>query len=399
MTYPLARTTEEVLRYLELHPCVNCGSPDFGLDSVVFSDGSELVRRYAGACATCGAPREFLFRVPAQPLSPAPDGYTRFGGLEPSELLDAGEWIELSDDYAQGYPADPALIPPADLPRVRRRLAYALAALDEVVKFAPPGADTVPEAALWTDRGRALWQRDPARFRLPAIDAYRDAYRDLIELLRRAAANSGPVGPAVSGEAPAGAASSAGAAGHGPVSLALPRPPDGPVTDRTTGLRRLSEAQLHWAARQLIAAEPLLHLADPHRAAAHLGWREASQQDYPGGLAVDPQLGLSGELGSELGLDDDEQGVQSITLALCDVARPPSAATAEFCGDVFALAVRTLTDKLGAPTAVEPGGSPQVRWQLADVTLVLRLSPVTVELTGYRTADFDDLLRNVAQEQ
>jgi len=393
VTYPLARTTEEALRYMELHPCANCGATDFGLDSVLFSDGSQLIRRYAGACAACGSAREFLFRVPAQPLPPAPDGYARFGGPEPSELLDAGEWIELSDAYGQGYPADPALIPPADLPRVRRRLAYALAGLDEAAKFVPPGADTVPEGALWTDSGRALWQHDPDRFRLSVIDAYRGTYRDLIERLRLSAA--GPSGY----PHPAGPNSSAGSTGvAGPGSLALPRPADGPVTDPATGLRRLSEEQLRWAARQLIAAEPLLHLADPHRAAAQLGWREASRQAYPGGLAVDPGLGLSGEQGSELGLDDDEQGVQSVTLALCDLTRPPSPAAAEYRTDVFALAARTLSDELGAPTATEPGTSPQVRWRMPDVTLLLRRSPVTVELTGYRTVDYDQLLRRAAEE-
>jgi hypothetical protein len=65
--------------------------------------------------------------------------------------------------------------------------AYALAALDEAAKFVPPGIGSVPESALWTESGRALWQREPDRFRLAVIDAYRDVYRDLITSLNPAA--------------------------------------------------------------------------------------------------------------------------------------------------------------------------------------------------------------------
>jgi hypothetical protein len=182
VTVPLARTSEEAHLFMDLNRCA-CGQAAFGRDSVLLSDGSQLLRRYAGACPGCGAKREFVFRVPDRPVPPAPRREVRFGSDEPSELVDAGQWMWIADSYAGLHSADPGQIPPAELPRARADLAYAAAAMDEVAKFVPAGADAVPESALWTERGRELYRREPYRFRLSTIDAVRDTYRRLLARL------------------------------------------------------------------------------------------------------------------------------------------------------------------------------------------------------------------------
>lgn len=402
MTYPLARTPEEALRYLELHPCEVCGSVDFGLDSVLFSDGGQTVRRYAGRCAGCGTEREFLFRVPAEPVPPAPPGYARFGGPEPSELLDPGQWLALADSYGQGYPADLAQLAPADVPRARRRLAYALAALDEAAKFIPAGADAVPESALWTDSGRALWQREPYRFRLPVIDAYRDTYRDLLTTLIRAdpPAEAPPPPPATvtpTNGTPTNGTPTSGAGTDGAGSTG--RVPVAPVvTDAETGLRRLSGEEMRHVARLLARAEPLLRLAEPRWAAEQFGWRPAPEQPYGGALAVDAGFGLPGPANAELGLDLGHRGVQAATVWLCERVAAPSTAGDRFCQDVFAIASRELSAEFGRPTSSEPGARPRISWRLGEVTLTLMLTMVTVMLTAKRNADLDALAAQVGDE-
>jgi hypothetical protein len=93
-----------------------------------------------------------------------------FGGPEPSELLDPGEWLVVADLAANRAPA-------AD----QADFALAAAAIDEVLKFIPDGADEVPEAALRGGTGREAYAREPGRFRRRRLEAVAAAYRDLAE--------------------------------------------------------------------------------------------------------------------------------------------------------------------------------------------------------------------------
>ncbi len=167
---------------MTLTPCT-CGQRRFPLDSMLLSNGDELLRRYAANCPDCGQPREFLFRLPDEPEPRVARDQVWFGGDQPSELIDAGQWMWVAERYAGLHPADPRAMPPDELPRARADLAFAVAAMDEAAKFVPPGADAVPETAVWSDRGREEYRREPFRFRRAAIDAVRDAYRgDLARL-------------------------------------------------------------------------------------------------------------------------------------------------------------------------------------------------------------------------
>jgi hypothetical protein len=77
----------------------------------------------------------------------------------PSRLVDAGQWLlaslELAED-ARAFMEDPNA--------AYDRLRAAAAAVDEILKFLPPGVDAVPDGAFWTDDGLALRAAQPEWF-------------------------------------------------------------------------------------------------------------------------------------------------------------------------------------------------------------------------------------------
>lgn len=173
---PLARTPHEAHLYLDLRPC-DCGETRFNRASVVvpLADGG-LGRRYAALCPGCGRHREFLFRLPDEPLEERA-GEFRYGGPEPSRLLDPGEWLLAADRLSADRPADLAALPDDERRRARDRLAAAAAAVEEALKFAPAGADEIPGGALCSRLGLGLYARDPDRFRVEVLTELRDGYR------------------------------------------------------------------------------------------------------------------------------------------------------------------------------------------------------------------------------
>ena len=167
-SYAIARTRDEVLLYLELHPCLDCGTVETSWEDGLAQVDDELVITYAGSCPGCGAEREYLFGLPQRET---PGDFPNFGGPEPSELLDAGQWLAVADRAAGSVAVD-------DRSEVAEAvMAIARAAVAEVVKFIPPGADVVPEDAFWTCAGRDIREAEPGRFRLERLLVVRDSYR------------------------------------------------------------------------------------------------------------------------------------------------------------------------------------------------------------------------------
>lgn len=160
----LARTSAEAHLAMDLTPCA-CGETQFPRDSAVVRLGEELCSRYRGACARCGAARELVFRIPEDVMMPVP-GEVRFGGAEPSELLDPGEWLAVADVHAKRGTGT--------------GLVTAIAALEEVLKFAPAGAERVPETAFTSERGRAVLAAEPGRFRVARLEIVLKTYRELL---------------------------------------------------------------------------------------------------------------------------------------------------------------------------------------------------------------------------
>jgi hypothetical protein len=159
------RTSAEAHIYMDQRPCT-CGDIELDRQSAVMADGDVLCSRYFGKCRTCGTMREFIFELP--PKQRPIGTQVEFGGSDPSRLLDPGEWMAISEYYAKLDPGTPD------------DLDIARAALEEVIKFVPPGADSVPDDAFWSARGRAVRDREPGRFRRARLEAVVEAYRKLL---------------------------------------------------------------------------------------------------------------------------------------------------------------------------------------------------------------------------
>jgi hypothetical protein len=138
MPFAVARTRDEAMLYLELHPCEDCGSVETDWEHGLEEFDGELAISYAGRCTSCGAERYYQFGLPERETITGV--FPNFGGAEASELLDAGEWLRVADLSASEVPAD-------DRAAAVRVLSVAQAAVEEVLKFIPPGRDEVPEDA------------------------------------------------------------------------------------------------------------------------------------------------------------------------------------------------------------------------------------------------------------
>lgn len=117
---------------------------------------------------------EFEFEEGGLP-SPKP-GLRRvveFGGAQPSLLIDAGEWMKLSDRWAQAAPRSLAGLSERARRSAIADIQRALAALDEVMKFIPRGGDQVSSASLLSERGKAYFNKDVRRFTRSALETRR----------------------------------------------------------------------------------------------------------------------------------------------------------------------------------------------------------------------------------
>lgn len=163
MTRHHARSSAEAHLYMDQRPCA-CGSCEFERHAAVISDGDALCSRYAGPCLQCGTLREFVFELPEalRPVTAA----LEYGGSEPSRLLDPGEWLAIADAHAQRSPGAP------------RDRAIARAAIAEVLKFVPAGAERVPVDAFHSARGRAVRDAEPERFHRDRLEAMLAADRE-----------------------------------------------------------------------------------------------------------------------------------------------------------------------------------------------------------------------------
>jgi hypothetical protein len=136
---------------------------------------------YEGDCPSCRAPRRFVFTLGPHAVPPP-----AYGGPAASHIIDPGEFLAMGDRAAQH-----AAVPPDALPHrradAREAAADAVAAVEEVLKFLPPSAEAVPEAAFTSAAGRAVYDADPARFHRDRLHAQLQSYRQtLLDLARDA---------------------------------------------------------------------------------------------------------------------------------------------------------------------------------------------------------------------
>ena len=184
---PAARTPDEADLYLGLHPCERCGSRDLAWENSFVDEGGVRGCRYHGTCATCSNAREFTFAVPDPPEPRMLDIYEQvvnFGGREPSQLLDPGEWLLVAQACALASDVPPgATAQSAAFREAQESLTMAIVAMGEVLKFVPAGALAVPESAFWSSRGRAVLDREPDRFRRRRLLVVRDSYEKSLAMM------------------------------------------------------------------------------------------------------------------------------------------------------------------------------------------------------------------------
>jgi hypothetical protein len=174
MTMLFARSPEECHYYMELHPC-ECGEEAFDWSRHQLEQRSgRLVSVYLGGCGRCGVQRRFEFEVTGD-LPPPP----AFGRDEPSRIIDPGEFLSLGRRAVELVPDDPAELSEEDLDVAYGAVEMAVAAVAEVLKFVPAGADAVPGEAMVSPLGRALYARGPEEFDRVRLEATMDGYRRL----------------------------------------------------------------------------------------------------------------------------------------------------------------------------------------------------------------------------
>ncbi|HEY3502781.1 MAG TPA: hypothetical protein VGN37_08390 [Actinocatenispora sp.] len=178
MTLSRARSSAEAHLYMRMQPCEVCGATEFFPDSSVVMVDGELASRYTGLCPQCGTTREFTFLLPDEVIFPNEEE-PEFGDDQPSELLDPGEWLWLADASAGAAPASPDGLSDQARRDALVDLRTAAAAVDEVLKFIPDGAEEVPSEAFRSPRGRAVYAQEPGRFRRGRLAAVRATYREI----------------------------------------------------------------------------------------------------------------------------------------------------------------------------------------------------------------------------
>jgi hypothetical protein len=170
--------------YMALHPCGACGDEQFSKAIRMTVDGDALITRYTGRCRTCHAERDFRFRIDNEfagdgHTAPSTAGELGFGPADPSEIIDAGQWLQCADRIIASTPSSILGVSEEEW-RTRRYMFQAAAeSVREVLKFIPAGADDVPPDSFWTDDGRDLRDRVPGRFRRDKLEHLRLACLDL----------------------------------------------------------------------------------------------------------------------------------------------------------------------------------------------------------------------------
>ncbi|WP_238015812.1 hypothetical protein KZZ52_27945 [Dactylosporangium sp. AC04546] len=171
---PFARSPEECLLYMELHPC-RCGEADFlWSEHRLLQIEAQLASAYEGDCPGCGRRRRFTFAV-SEEIAPPP----AFGGAEPSRIIEPHEFLTLSRRAAAFAGRDPARMSETAVEDGLGAVETAIAALEEVLKFIPAGADAVPASAFVSPAGRAAHAGAVRHYERAALEAELASFHEL----------------------------------------------------------------------------------------------------------------------------------------------------------------------------------------------------------------------------
>jgi hypothetical protein len=169
----VARSSPECHLYMDLHAC-SCGQIRFPASHTLRNGPNRgLLAVYQGTCPGCGLPRQFTFQLD-DPTPPPPPAY---GGSRPSRIIDPGEFMLVADQASGAAPLDPRGLGAPDMARGRALLGTAVAAVEEILKFIPPGRNEVPASAFTSRTGASVYAKEPGRFSGPRLVATLAEYR------------------------------------------------------------------------------------------------------------------------------------------------------------------------------------------------------------------------------
>jgi len=168
--------------YVLMRDCRACGSRNRDVTDEFEARDGAAVTEYTSFCRDCTNIDRYVFRLPGTDPQAAATGVA-FGDDEPSTIVDAGEWLVFADRTATGGPVDPDGLTGQQRADAALAMQAAAAAVREVVKFIRPGEQRVSVSALWTERGRAEYARDPWRMSHERMAAVEAAYREAAERL------------------------------------------------------------------------------------------------------------------------------------------------------------------------------------------------------------------------
>ena len=185
-----ARSSAEAHLFMALHPCPSCGDEQFeavvrsSLASPAGRAGADLETAYVGPCRTCGAGREFRFRIDDETETdggtvPLALGEPEFGRATPSTIIDAGQWLRSADRILAATPSNVLGVSEEEWQARRFLFKAAAESVAEVLKFIPAGTDDVPPQGFWTEEGRAVHETSPERFHRAPLERLRLACLDL----------------------------------------------------------------------------------------------------------------------------------------------------------------------------------------------------------------------------
>jgi len=137
-----------------------------------------LVAVYEDRCDRCA--RSWAFEFALDPEA-APIG--KFGGDRPSQIVDAGQFLAVADAAARAVSGDVSALDDLSRQRARALMLRAVAAVEEVLKFIPPGGDRVAADSLFSAMGKQMYLAEPGRFRKSRLEVVLGVYRQAVARL------------------------------------------------------------------------------------------------------------------------------------------------------------------------------------------------------------------------
>lgn len=163
----LARSVEEAHLYMDIR-----GAEPGARGHALIARGDDLVSTYT--CVCHGAVRRFEFLIPTPTARVG-----MFGDEAPSVIIGPGEFLKVADGMSRSVPANVSGLTTAQVAEARRRVRIAAACLDEIVKFIPEGASSVPAAAFVSETDQEMFAAEPGRFGKSRLQAVAGVYREM----------------------------------------------------------------------------------------------------------------------------------------------------------------------------------------------------------------------------